>query len=377
MSDDLMRTKRLLVCLLAVLCLLLSGCTRQETTPTIAPTSTPTAAPGQLALTKYSKTFYDAFDTVTTVIGFAADEETFDRVFAQVEEQFLHYHRIFDGYNAYEGVHNLYEVNLHAAEGPAPAEPELIALLQYMKDLQPRLQGRVNVAMGAVLSLWHTYRQEGTATPPLEELQARAAHCNFDDVILDAEANTVFFADPELQLDLGAVAKGYTVEIVASWLLTSEMPSYIISAGGNVRAGLAPQDGRARWSVGIQDPDDALFTTANGIKDILYGTDVSVVSSGDYQRYYVVDGVRYHHIIDPDTLFPSAFMRQVTVVTQDSGYADALSTCLFLLPYEAGRAFVDSLEGVEAYWVLNDGSVQYTDGMAAMLGSLGASAHDF
>ena len=372
-----MRTKRLFFCLLTALCLLMSGCASRQAAPTAAPTATPTAEPEQLALTKYSITFYDAFDTKTQVIGFAVDEATFDRVFGQVEAQFLRYHRIFDGYNAYEGVHNLYEVNLHAAEGPTPAEPELIALLQYMKELQPALQGRVNVAMGAVLSLWHEYREAGVAVPPLEELQARSAHCNFDDVILDAEANTVYFADPELTLDLGAIAKGYTVEIVASWLLTSDMPSYIISAGGNVRAGAAPQDGRARWSVGIQDPDDALFTTANGIKDVIFLSDLSVVSSGDYQRYYVVDGVRYHHIIDPDTLYPSAYVRQTTVVTADSGYADALSTCLFLLPYEDARALVDSLEGVEAYWVLNDGSVQYTDGMAALLRSRGATAYDY
>ena len=342
------------MCVLCALCLLCGGCRAEKT------------------MQKFSASFYDAFDTVITVIGYTDSQASFDAVYGQVKDLFMHYHRIYDGYKAYEGVHNLYYVNKNAAEGPVEAEPELIDLLLYMKDLQPRLLGRVNVAMGAVLSYWHECREEGTALPEERLLRAYANHVDFDDVIIDEDAGTICFADPYLSLDLGAVAKGYATEIVASWLLTSGMTSYIISAGGNVRCGERPLDGRARWGVGIQDPEDALFS--NSIKDVVYLTDMSVVTSGDYQRYYVVDGVRYHHIIDPDTLFPSDYMRQVTVVTRDSGYADALSTMLFLLPYEEGRAFVDSQPDVEAYWVLNDGSVQYTDGLQPILRSQGGSA---
>lgn len=349
------------LCLLSVLCLLLGGC---------APSGSAEKAQ------KYSAVFYDAFDTVTSVIGFADSQETFDRVFGQVREMFMHYHRIYDGYHGYEGINNLYYVNKNAAAGPVPAEPELIELLLYMKDLQPKLNGRVNIAMGSVLSYWHEMREEGEALPEKSLLEKLDAHTDFDDVIIDEAAGTVYFADPGLSLDVGAVAKGYATEIAAQWLLTSDMPSYIISAGGNIRCGRPPQDGRARWGVGIQDPDSSALPVANTTLDAVYLTDSSVVTSGDYQRYYTVDGVRYHHIIDPDTLFPSAFVRQITVVTRDSGYADALSTALFLMPYEEGRAFADGLEGVEAYWVLNDGTVCFTEGLAPYLKSQGGSAVD-
>lgn len=325
---------------------------------------------------KYSTSFFDVFDTVTTIIGYANSQETFDRVAGQARQQFVRYHQVFDGYNAYEGVHNLYYVNQNAAAGPVPAEPELIALLTWIRDLQPSLQGRVNVAMGAVLRLWHDAREVGTALPDEAALREAAGHVDMSQVVIDEQAGTVYFADPELSLDLGAVAKGYTAERVAQWMLGSEMPSFIISAGGNVRCGQKPQDGRARWGVSIQDPGPADGTPGTGYMDVLYLNNLSVVTSGDYQRYYTVDGVRYHHLIDPDTLYPGQYMRAVTIVTQDSGLADALSTAVFLMPYEQGRAFVDALDGVEAYWVLLDGSVQCTDGMRALLASQGATSRD-
>ena len=325
---------------------------------------------------KYSTSFFDVFDTVTTIIGYADSQETFDRVVGEARQQFVRYHQVFDGYNAYDGVHNLYYVNQNAASGPVPAEPELIELLLWIRDLQPSLEGRVNVAMGAVLRLWHDAREAGVALPDEAALREAAGHVDMSQVILDEQAGTVYFADPELSLDLGAVAKGYTAERVAQWMLGSDMPSFIISAGGNVRCGQKPLDGRARWGVGIQDPGPIDGMAGTGYMDVLYLTNLSVVTSGDYQRYYTVDGVRYHHLIDPDTLYPGQHMRAVTIVTQDSGLADALSTAVFLMPYEQGRAFVEALDGVEAYWVLLDGSVQCTDGLRAMLASQGASSRD-
>ena len=353
------RSAKLLALLLCILlaCSVLGGCAQAEPQ-------------------KYSTSFFDVFDTVTTIIGYADSQETFDRVVGEARQQFVRYHQVFDGYNAYDGVHNLYYVNQNAASGPVPAEPELMTLLAWIRDLQPSLEGRVNVAMGAVLRLWHDAREAGVALPDEAALREAVGHVDMSQVILDEKAGTVYFADPELSLDLGAVAKGYTAERVAQWMLYSEMPSFIISAGGNVRCGQKPLDGRDRWGVSIQDPGHIDGLPGTGYMDVLYLTNLSVVTSGDYQRYYTVDGVRYHHLIDPDTLYPGQHMRAVTIVTQDSGLADALSTAVFLMPYEQGRAFVEALDGVEAYWVLLDGSVQCTDGLRAMLDSQGASSRD-
>ncbi|MBR5226138.1 MAG: FAD:protein FMN transferase, partial [Clostridia bacterium] len=181
------------------------------------------------------------------------------------------------------------------------------------------------------------------------------------------------FADPDMQLDVGAVAKGYAVEVVSQLLLSGDMSSFILSGGGNVRTGNPPKDGRSAWGIGIQDPDGAVFGTGD-IVETFFLSGMSVVTSGDYQRYYTVDGKNYHHLIDPDTLMPGAHFRAVSILTEDSGLADLLSTAAFLMPYEESRAFIESMDGVEALWILPDGSITMTDGAFVRSRTGGASA---
>lgn len=306
---------------------------------------------------------------MTTLIGYAESQEAFDLVFEKTKQEMCRLHCIFDAYNSYDGLKNLCYVNLHAAEGPVEAEPELFDLLVFAKSMYGQTKGRVNIAMGSVLKIWHEYREKGTEVPPVSLLEQMNRHTSPDRLILDENAGTVFFEDDGLQLDLGAVAKGYAVEKVSDELLSKEMPSFILNAGGNVRCGAAPRDGRKRWGVAIQDA-----TGGNSYQDVLYMNSLSAVTSGDYQRFYEVDGIRYHHLIDPDTLMPGNHLHAITVVTDDSGYADILSTALFLMPYEEGRELVDSLDNVEAYWVLPDYRIAFTDGLSDMLGSMGANA---
>ena len=143
------------------------------------------------------------------------------------------------------------------------------------------------------------------------------------------------------------------------------MPSFIISAGGNVRAGAAPADGRAAWGIGIQRPEGAVLSASeDDLIEIVYLSDMSVVTSGDYQRYYTVDGVTYHHIIDPDTGAPARRYRSVTVLCPDSGLADALSTAVFTMDEAAGRDLL-ARYGAEAYWIYPDGSAVWTEGCEA------------
>lgn len=368
------------ILVLLALAMTLSGCASPSAP---AATQKPTATPVTADQQRYSIMYLDTFDTIIQLIGFTENKETFDRVAESAHKSFQHLHKLFDAYNDYtdEGIVSVYTLNQRAALEPVEVDPVLMDLLVFCRERQPTLHNTVNVAMGSVLSIWHDYREAGlddpaqAQLPPMDALRDAAQHVSMDDVVLDEEKCTVFFRDPAVKLDVGSVAKGYAAEFVARQLTASAMPSFIISAGGNVRVGAPPKDGRSAWGIGVQKPEGyALSTSQDDLLETFYVADMSVVTSGDYQRYYIVDGKRYHHLIDPGTLMPGEFYRAVTILTADSGLADMLSTTAFLLPYEESRALIDSLEGVEALWVMPDESIVMTDGAKALAKSQGAKA---
>lgn len=313
------------------------------------------------SLQKFQHYFFGTFDTIITLIGYTKDAQTFETYAKLTEAEMRRYHQIFDQYNPYEGVNNLYAINQAAADGPAPAEPELIALLAQIREWHALYSDVTNPAMGSVLALWHDARTAGVALPKDAALQAAALHTDFDQVILDEEANTIQYLDPEIRIDLGAVAKGYAAQLTADTLRASGFSSFILNAGGNVVCADAPGDGRAQWTVAIEDVD------AVSTRHKIGAVNQSIVTSGDYQRYYEVDGVRYHHLIDPATLYPAAHVRSVSIIHPDSGLADFLSTTAFVLPFEESRALIESIPEAAAVWLMADGTEYWTEGFQKLL----------
>ena len=218
--------------------------------------------------------------------------------------------------------------------------------------------------MGAVLSVWHDCREAALAgkdvrVPSEDELRNACEHCRIEDLILDPERGTAELADPLMSLDLGAVAKGYAAEMAVRALEQAGFTGYALNLGGNVRT-LGTKPGGESWVAGVQEPTES----GDGAYRLRMGlTDAALVTSGSYQRYYEADGVRYHHIISPDTLFPRNDFLSVTIRCGDSGLADALSTAVFNMDLAEGTAFLNALEGVDACWILADGSLRMTEGM--------------
>lgn len=336
------------------------------------------ASPGG-GYTKYSESFFGAFDTITTVVVYARSEAEFKKYYDLAEARFRELHKLYDIYNDYSDVANIKTINDNAGVLAVHVDPRIIDLIEFSRDWRQRTGGLTNIAMGAVLSIWHDYREHGrdfpeeATIPPMEDLMAAAEHTDIDKVIVHREQGTVYLADPLMRLDVGAVAKGYATELVVKELIEAGMVSGMVSAGGNVRAVGEPRDDiRKRWGVGIQDPDESVISD-EALLDVVFVNDSSVVSSGDYERYYIVDGMVLHHLIDPTTLMPARHYRAITVVTIDSGVADFLSTALYLLPYEQATELAATIPGVEALWVMPDREVRVTDGMAPLLRSNGAT----
>jgi thiamine biosynthesis lipoprotein len=164
-----------------------------------------------------------------------------------------------------------------------------------------------------------------------------------------------------MRLDVGALAKGYAVEKMIALLREAGLRSGLINAGGDVAMIGGPLDGRKTWNIGIHAPLDEF--SLSGTLDVLRLTDGAVATSGNYQRYFVHDDKLYHHIIDPETLFPAEGVRSVTVLHSDLIFADILSTAAFILPQEKARRLVEEY-GAEAIWILADGSVAETGGIS-------------
>ncbi len=318
---------------------------------------------------RYQAQFLELFDTVTTIIGYAQDKDTFTEYAEMVYDNLDAYHKLYDKYNDYDGINNIKTINDNAGIAPVKVDQRIIDLLLFSVEAYELSDGEMNVAYGAVLEVWHDYREAGTENPdeaevpPLELLKEKAQHTDINKVIIDDENDTVYLEDPEMSLDVGGIAKGYATEQVARILQENGVTSMLLSVGGNIRA-IGSRDNKDPWSVGIQNPDldseeQYLFITQ--VKDL------SVVSSGDYERYYTVDGKRYHHIIDPDTMMPADYFREVSIICKDSGLADVLSTTLFNISKEDGLKLVESLGDTEAMWVMKDGTITYSSGFESYI----------
>ncbi len=309
---------------------------------------------------KYHTQMLGVFDTVTTIIGYDSSKKQFNEnaglIFAELEK----YHRLFDIYNTYDGINNIKTINDNAGIAPVAVSEKIIDLLELSVEMHELTNGRINIAMGRVLSLWHPLltKQENADLPTMEALLAASKHCNINSLIINRAEGTVFLADGNMSLDVGAIAKGYAVECAAEYASAMGLESYLINVGGNVRA-VGSKQGDA-WSVGVNSQD-------GGVAFTVKVDGMSVVTSGGYNRFFEYGGKKYHHIIDPETLMPAEHCISVTVVCRDSGLADALSTALFNMSVEAGIALAEVLEGVEACYIDNDSQLYYTSGFGDLM----------
>ena len=365
------------------------------------------------SLKRFRRQFVGPFDTVTDLIAYTPSEEAFNAFADVVQERLQYYSDLFTIYDsedltasklhesperqeesmakvtasapsvtaelthqeqslkvggqaAYAGSGekrrgaNLREINAEAADGPVLADPEVFELVHRGKELSLQVES-FNVALGPVTLLWHEAMEkaqmqpEKASLPSETKLKKAAAHCQPSDIILDEKAGTIFFKDKDMRLDFGGFAKGYAVERIAGELSASGEVHALISVGGNLRSIGSRPDGQA-WQVGVLDPRGKNGETL----DHFALEQGALVTSGIYERFFTVDGVRYHHIIDPATLYPSKPYISISVSALDSGLADALSTALFSKSVEEGKKLATTF-GVSVLWLMADGSIEKTE----------------
>ena len=364
-------TRRGAALILAVLLALGAGCEK---------------APPDTGYTRYSTQFYDTFDTIIQVIGYTETQEKFEGYAETIHRRFQELSKLYDRFYEYTGVNNVRTINKNAGLAPVEVAPELLEMLSFAKDWCRRVDGKVNIAMGPALELWHQYRERYSgqalaadapdAAPAMEDLTQAHRLSLLDKVVIDRARGTVFLEEKGMALDVGAVAKGYAAQLVADEIYEAGFKSFTISAGGNVVTKDPPLDGvRNSWGIGIQDPFADLNDPNSKSLDVALVANKCVVTSGDYRQYYLVGEQVIHHIIDPETLWPSNRYRALTVVGEDSGLGDFLSTCLFVMDYDEGHALAQEL-GVGVMWVFPDGRVEVNDTLLPLLRDRGGATNE-
>ena len=308
-----MKLFKLLLSLIVILGLLaiLAGC--------------PKIADKAISVEPKGMVYFNFFDTVSYIYSYAGDsQETFQERCDGVSGILQEYHNLFDIYYEHTGVVNLRTLNLNAGGEAMKVDEKLVDFLLYAKQLYTLTGGEMNIMMGSVLSLWHNCREQAgedpanARIPTEEELNEARLHTDISLLEIDEENCTVRIADPKASIDVGALGKGYATEQAAQYLRSNGADSYVLNIGGNIRILGHKVDGSS-WATGIKNPEDP-ETYAKTIAL----ADTSCVTSGDYERYFTVGGVQYHHIIDKDTLMPANYFSSVSIITPDSGLADAL-----------------------------------------------------
>lgn len=309
------------------------------------------------------------FDTSITLALYIEKDVDSDVILTEVTNIIKNYHYLSDKYNTYEDIINIKTINDNPTD-THDISGDLYDMIFYSLEHQEEVNDLFNIALNPVLKVWHDYSDEcnfdpykGTGTgdcliPTMTELNAAANYIDPNDIVLDEYTNTITLLSG-MSLDLGGMSKGYMSKVVTEYLKSQDVHGYLFNAGtSNVEiGGQHPTRDSGQFLVAVTDPSNLNSYYAT----VYLSAGESIVSSGDYQRYYISDGELYHHIIHPVLLMPIRYTRSVSVVYSDPALADMYSTAIFLMPISEGIEFVDSIAGLEAIWYDLEGDIHYSE----------------
>ena len=326
----------------------------------------------------YTETVDGLFDTVHVISGYDKSEQEFKKKVKFYQEEMEKLHKLYTSYEDFQGINNISTINENAGIKPVKVDRNIIDLLKDTLERNKEISDKVNIAAGNVIDLWDKAKTEGKL-PEQSELEKMQKCAKTENIVIDEQNSTVFIKEKCTKLNLGAVAKGYAVEQVTKKMEKAGMTSFIISAGGNVKVvgkrKIPKKESeitdlkscKNQFCIGIALPlyndnnIDKSNPYNNGKNDYLAKIateNMSIVTTGNYQRYFVMDNKVYGHVINLETLKPEDSFA--------SGLADFMSTTLFLLSYEEGKALIEKMgkkEKIDVIWAMKNGDVISSEGL--------------
>jgi thiamine biosynthesis lipoprotein len=313
-----------------------------------APEASKTAAPAERPTPEIVNRTYRAMGTQVAFTAYTTEPV---RAGGAFEAAIAEFRRLEDLLSNWRPKSDISRLNARAGVQPVEVAPETLELLEKAKAMARLTKGKFDVGFGALADLWRFDHDQNNRVPEPAAVEARLPLVDVAALELDAERSTAYLPRAGMAIHVGGIGKGYAVDRAAEILRDRGFDSFMIQAGGDLYA--AGRRGDRPWRVGIRDPRGprSRFFAVAEIEDRTFST------SGDYERFFVKDGVRYHHIIDPDTGRPARGARSVTVFAPSAVLADALSTGVFILGVSRGLELVEGTEGVGAVIVDADNEV--------------------
>ncbi len=286
-----------------------------------------------------------AMGTAFTIYLYASDA---GQAAAYFEAAFEEIERLDEALSNYRASSELSRINGLAAREPVVTDPEVLQLLERALDYSRRSDGAFDITVGPLMRAWGFFRGQGRY-PAADELARARASVGWRHVALDAKARTVRFLVPGVELDLGAIGKGYAVDCVVALLREMGVKSALVDAGSSTIYAIGAPPGKPGWNVRVPQPGNRL----QAISAVVL-RDTSLSTSGSYEKFFRLNGRAYCHIMDPRTGQPVQAMLQTTVIAPQATDSDALSTAMFVMGPTAGRRLLKSVPGSGAFWVLGD-----------------------
>ena len=290
--------------------------------------------------------------------AWTADEPRAVRAFERAFNEFDRLDRLLSVWHPESDVSR---VNAAAGRAPATIAAETLDVLRTARQVSEWTGGKFDVTFGALSGLWKFDHDQDNRIPRRADVQARLLLVDYRALDIDDTSRTAFLRRPGMRVHLGGIGKGYAVDRAAALLRAAGITDFLIQSGGDLYAG--GRRGNRPWRTGIRDPrgpSDRVFAAMNA-------QDETLSTSGDYERFFLQDGRRYHHILDPDEGTPAGGCRSVTIVARQAVLADALSTGVFVLGPEAGMALIDRLPDVEGVIVTSGNAVLVSSGLTERL----------
>jgi thiamine biosynthesis lipoprotein len=289
-----------------------------------------------------------------TVVEITVADRSEEHAQSAIREAMAEFHRIDNLMSSYQPESTVSRLNRAGATGGVAVDKELLHVLQQSVEISTASAGAFDVTIWPVSQLWD-FPGGNKSVPAAELLAEKRSLVGYMSMNLDPSAGTVGFRLDGMGVDLGAIAKGWAIDRAMEKLVARGIRNAIIDAGGDLRI-IGHRPGKTSWRIGVQHPRDpgAMLLTF----DL---TDTAIVTSGDYERFFMVDGVRYHHILDPASGLPARGCQSVTVLAPTAAEADACATAAFVLGPSRGLAFLRSRPGVRGVIVDADGGLQWTD----------------